>query len=116
MQFTMDAREGLASGAITVTFRNWQRPLARVGSHHKVGDTVLAIDRVDRVRVGDITVADATRAGGTVNGIRRRLAGRAPRSPTTTSCTASSSTGPGASTPSWRPSARSSAPTSSRAS
>jgi len=76
VQFTMDARAGLASGAITVTFRNWQRPLARVGSHHKVGDTVLAIDRVDRVRVGDITAADAARAGGTVDDIRRRLAGR----------------------------------------
>ena len=47
-----------------------------VGSHHKVGDTVLAIDRVDRVRVGDITAADATRAGGTVHDIRQRLAGR----------------------------------------
>jgi hypothetical protein len=72
----MDARAGLASGAITVTFRNWRRPLARVGSHHKVGDTVLAIDRVDRVRVGDITAADAARAGGSVADVRTRLAGR----------------------------------------
>lgn len=76
MQFTMDAREGLASGVVTVTFRNWKRPLAKVGSHHKVGDTVLEIDRVDRVRLGDITAADAARAGGSVDDVRRRLAGR----------------------------------------
>ena len=76
MQFTLDAREGLASGAITVTFRNWRRPLAKVGSRHKVGDTVLEIDRVDQVRVGDITGDDAARAGGSIEDVRGRLAGR----------------------------------------
>jgi hypothetical protein len=63
VQFTADTWEGLASGAITVTFRTWTRPLAKVGAHHKVGDIVLAIDRVEQVRVGSISEADARRAG-----------------------------------------------------
>jgi hypothetical protein len=56
--------EGLTTGAITVTFRRWQRPHVRVGGRyrcHPIG--VLEVDRVDRVRVGAITAADARRAG-----------------------------------------------------
>lgn len=74
MQFTIDTHPGLASGAVTLTFRLWKRPLAKVGSHHKVGDTVLEIDQVGRVRVGDITDRDAQRAGAADRGeIIRRL-------------------------------------------
>ena len=63
MQFTVETWAGLASGAITVTFRAWSRPRAKVGAHHKVGDVVLEIDRVDRVSVASITTEDARRAG-----------------------------------------------------
>lgn len=63
MLFTADTWPGLASGAITVTFRAWSRSRAKVGAHHKVGDVVLEIDRIDRVAVGSITTADARRAG-----------------------------------------------------
>ncbi len=56
--------EGLTSGAITLTFRRWQKPHVRVGGRyrcHPIG--VLEVDRVDRVRAGAITAADAKRAG-----------------------------------------------------
>jgi hypothetical protein len=63
--FTMDAHPGLADGSITLTFRNWKRPQAKVGGRSRIPrtDIVLAIDRVDRVRVADITDAEARRAG-----------------------------------------------------
>lgn len=54
---------GLADGSVTVTFRRWTRPRARVGAHHHVPPGVIAIDAVDVVRAGDITDADARRAG-----------------------------------------------------
>src|SRR4030095_2486336 len=61
----MDAHPGLADGTITLTFRNWKRPQAKVGGRSRVPrtDIVLAIDSVDRVRVGDITDAEARKAG-----------------------------------------------------
>jgi len=55
---------GLTSGAITLTFRRWQKPHVRVGGRyrcHPIG--VLEVDRVDRVSAGALTPADATRAG-----------------------------------------------------
>jgi hypothetical protein len=56
--------DGLTSGAITVTFRRWQKPHVRVGGRyrcHPIG--VLEVDHIDRVRAGAITAADARRAG-----------------------------------------------------
>jgi hypothetical protein len=56
--------EGLQSGGVTLTFRRWERPHVRVGGRyrcHPIG--VLEVDEVREVRVGDITEADALRAG-----------------------------------------------------
>jgi hypothetical protein len=56
--------DGLTSGAITLTFRRWQKPHVRVGGRyrcHPIG--VLEVDGVERVRAGAITAADAKRAG-----------------------------------------------------
>lgn len=56
--------DGLTSGAITLTFRRWQKPHVRVGGRyrcHPIG--VLEVDAVDRVRAGAITASDARRAG-----------------------------------------------------
>lgn len=55
---------GLASGAVTLTFRRWEKPHVRAGGRyrcHPIG--VLEVDRVTQVPVKDITAADATRAG-----------------------------------------------------
>jgi hypothetical protein len=63
--FTMDAHPGLADGTITLTFRRWKRPQAKVGGRSRVPrtDIVLAVDAVDVVRVADITDDEARRAG-----------------------------------------------------
>jgi hypothetical protein len=55
---------GLASGAITLTFRRWQKPHVRAGGRyrcHPIG--VLEVDAVERVRAGALTADDARRAG-----------------------------------------------------
>jgi hypothetical protein len=63
MLFSLDAHPGVASGEITVTFRRWTRAQVKVGGHYKVGDAVLEVDRVEQVRVRDISDADIPRTG-----------------------------------------------------
>lgn len=56
--------EGLVDGSVTLTFRRWDRPRVKPGGRyrcHPIG--VLVIDRIDRVRLADITGSDARRAG-----------------------------------------------------
>jgi hypothetical protein len=56
--------EGLVSGAVTLTFRRWDKPHVKVGGRyrcHPIG--VLEVDRVERVRVSSISAADAARCG-----------------------------------------------------
>ncbi|MFN0253695.1 MAG: hypothetical protein ACKV2T_42900 [Kofleriaceae bacterium] len=55
---------GLVSGAITLTFRRWEKPHVRAGGRyrcHPIG--VLEVDSIERVRVAVITDADALLAG-----------------------------------------------------
>lgn len=55
---------GLVSGAVTVTFRRWQKPHVRVGGRyrcHPIG--VLEVDALDVVTVGSITAEESARAG-----------------------------------------------------
>lgn len=56
--------EGLVSGAVTVTFRRWDKPHVRVGGRyrcHPIG--VLEVDAIGKVYVKDISMADVRRAG-----------------------------------------------------
>src|SRR5262249_23816067 len=56
--------EGLVRGDVSLTFRRWERPHVKPGGRyrcHPIG--VLEVDRIDRVRVGDIDEHDARRAG-----------------------------------------------------
>ena len=55
---------GLVSGAITLTFRRWDKPHVKAGGRyrcHPIG--VIEVDRVELVRVADIAAVDAERAG-----------------------------------------------------
>ncbi len=63
MLFTADAHAGLADGTITLTFRRWSRPQAKVGRTYRVGPASVLVDDVREVRVGDITDAEAKRTG-----------------------------------------------------
>jgi hypothetical protein len=56
--------EGLVSGAVSLTFRRWERPHVKPGGRyrcHPIG--VLEVDGVERVRVGDIGEGEARSAG-----------------------------------------------------
>src|SRR5436305_1116959 len=55
---------GLVDGAITLTFRQWARPQVKPGGRYRVHPIgVVDVERLDRVRVHDISAADARRAG-----------------------------------------------------
>lgn len=63
MRFTADAHPGLASGAITLTFRAWSQPQAKVGGRYRAGPTTLLVDDIGQMRAGDITDEEARQAG-----------------------------------------------------
>jgi hypothetical protein len=56
--------EGLVSGEIRLTFRRWDKPRVKPGGRyrcHPIG--VLEVDRIERVRVRDISPKDARLSG-----------------------------------------------------
>ncbi len=63
MLFPNRMHEGLRDGSITLTFRNWKRPQARVGGRYHTGGGDLIVESIEQVRSGAITDADARRAG-----------------------------------------------------
>ena len=63
MLFFESAHPGLADGSITVTFRRWKRPRAKVGGVYRVGPVDLTVDRIERVPIDRISERDARRAG-----------------------------------------------------
>jgi hypothetical protein len=89
----MAVREGIASGEVDLAFRRWRRPTVKAGGTLRTPVGVLAIDGVDPIEPGDITDAEARRAGhegreevltrlrpdGTLYRIRFHLAGPDPR-------------------------------------
>lgn len=69
--FQKHFHEGLVAGSVTLTFRRWDKPHVKPGGRyrcHPIG--VLVVDRLDRVRLADITERDAQRSG---FGSRREL-------------------------------------------
>jgi hypothetical protein len=63
MLFTNDAHAGLANGTITLTFRTWLRPQAKVGGRYRTGGLLLEVSSVDQVDARTISDDDARRAG-----------------------------------------------------
>jgi hypothetical protein len=59
----MDAWPGLADGSITLTFRTWTKPQAKVGGRYRVGGMLLQATDVTQVQAASITDDDARRAG-----------------------------------------------------
>lgn len=55
---------GLVDGSITLTFRQWARPQVKPGGRYRVHPIgVVDVERLQRVRVQDISAKDARRAG-----------------------------------------------------
>jgi hypothetical protein len=74
MLFTNDSLSGLADGSITLTFRTWGRPQAKVGGRYRTGGLLLEVYAVDQVEARSISDADARRAGHvSAPELRRRL-------------------------------------------
>jgi hypothetical protein len=54
---------GIADGSVTVAFRWWKRPGAKVGGTQITPGGVIGFDAVDEIEAGDVTEADARAAG-----------------------------------------------------
>jgi hypothetical protein len=63
VEFSRELRDDIAAGDITVTFRLWRRPHAKVGGRYRVGLAEIEVDTVALVPFGRISDADVRRAG-----------------------------------------------------
>ena len=74
MLFEQRLWAGLADGTVTVTFRRWRRPRARVGARHRTPAGILAVDAVTEVDPASLGEDDARAAGfASLAELRRRL-------------------------------------------
>jgi hypothetical protein len=64
--------DGLRDGSITVTFRNWKRPQAKVGGRYRSGAGDLVVESIERIVSGAISDEDARRSGSTDAAALRR--------------------------------------------
>jgi hypothetical protein len=65
--------DGLRDGSVTLAFRSWKRPTVKAGGTLITPAGQLAIDRLEVVDLDSITVAEAARAGTTLDDLRRLL-------------------------------------------
>jgi hypothetical protein len=63
MQFTGRLREPVMRGEVTCSVRIWRRPHVKVGGFYKLGAGAIAVTKVRRIELGDITPALARRSG-----------------------------------------------------
>lgn len=63
MLFSASAWPGLADGSITVTFRTWTKPQAKVGGRYRVAGMLLEATAVGEVAVSKLTENHAIAAG-----------------------------------------------------
>jgi len=75
MLFTHDVASGLADGTITLTFRTWSKPQAKVGGRYRTCGLLLEVTSVKPVDPMLISSDDARLAGyASVEDLRRKLA------------------------------------------
>jgi ASCH domain len=63
VEFSKELRADVAAGDITLTFRLWRRPHAKVGGRYRVGPMEIEVDSMELVPFGRISTADVRRAG-----------------------------------------------------
>ena len=81
MLFSASAWPGLADGSITVTFRTWTKPQAKVGGRYRVAGMLLEATAVGEVAVSKLTEDHANAAGETdLTALLKRLKQPAPDS------------------------------------
>ena len=64
----MSSWPGIADGSITVTFRTWTHPQAKVGGRYRIGGMLIEATDVRQVGVDEITDDDAHHAGASDRG------------------------------------------------
>ena len=79
MQFSPELRAGVASGAITLTYRLWSRPQVKAGGTYRAHGLTIVVDDVDVVPFGSVTDDDLARTGDPDReALRRRTAHAGP--------------------------------------
>ena len=63
MRFTKPFWAGIADGSVTVAFRMWRSPTVVAGRPYRTGGGRVEVTEVEPIAPGDITAADARRAG-----------------------------------------------------
>jgi hypothetical protein len=77
VHFSKELHDDIAAGDITVSFRLWRRPHAKVGGRYRVGRVEIEVDTLDLVSFASITKADIRRAGETDREALRQRAAHA---------------------------------------
>ena len=63
--FSVDLREAVASGDITVSIRLWSRPKVKVGGRYATAGVVIEIDSIELLPFSAVSAADVRHAGET---------------------------------------------------
>jgi len=63
VQFSIDLRERVADGTITVSYRLWARPKVKVGGRYHTGSVSIEIDDIELVPFSSITDDDLVLTG-----------------------------------------------------
>ena len=77
MEFSKELHDDIAVGDITVSFRLWRRPHAKVGGRYRVGRVEIQVDRLELIPFAEISGADVRRAGEVDREALRRRAAHA---------------------------------------
>jgi len=75
MQFIKSQVDGIAAGTITLTFRRWTRPQAKVGGRYRTWGQLLEAVDVRTVKAAEISDDEAQRAGEASGDVLRRRLG-----------------------------------------
>jgi hypothetical protein len=79
VQFSPDLRDGVADGAITVSYRLWSRPKVKVGGIYRSAEVWVEIDDIKLVPFSSITDEDLAQTGeADLESLRRRAAHAGP--------------------------------------
>jgi hypothetical protein len=79
VEFSRELRASVLAGGVTVTFRLWSRPQAKVGGRYRVGTGWIEVDEIELVPFSSIDEADVMRAGEVdLAALRRRAAHSGP--------------------------------------
>jgi hypothetical protein len=79
VQFSPELRDRVESGAITLSFRLWQRPQVKVGGRYAVGAVEIVIDDIELIPFSEVTADDVRRSGETdLEALRQRAAHAGP--------------------------------------